>query len=579
VKILVVDDEAAIRESLDLVLRFEHHEVVLAEDGERALQILARDPNIELTFLDVKMPGRDGLQILPAMVEARPDALVVMISGHGTIDTAVEATRKGAFDFIEKPLDRDRVLLTVRNAAALRRLAGENVELRGRLSDASRRMIGESRAMRDLRALTAKVAPTQARVLVTGEHGSGKELVARLLHETSARAKGPFVDVNCAAIPKDLLESELFGHEKGAFTGATEQRKGKFEQAHGGTLFLDEVGDMSLEAQAKVLRVIEEQRVQRVGGTAPIPVDVRLVAATNKDLAQEAEQGAFREDLYYRLAVVPVRVPSLRERLEDVPALARHFIEQFAAGLGRQAPRVSDAAAAWLQDQPWPGNVRQLRNLCERVAILVDGPSLEVADLERLAGPPGAAVGDAMDVFRTCATFEEFRETAEKVFLQQHLAQNDWNVKRTAESLGMQRSNLYKKIERHNLKSPGEAVPAGGHGGVHRLRPERPGEGAGEAPQRPRGGRGIVGSRERGASGRPRPGVCKRSPQEAARCPEDGPPPQARLGPSSVPACSSPRCSCSAPRPRASRRPTRRPPPLRGSSRPGAGSIRTAWSP
>jgi len=451
VKILIVDDEAAIRESLDLVLRFEHHQVLLAEDGEKALEALAADPDIDLTFLDIKMPGRDGLEILSEITERRPDTLVVMISGHGTIDTAVEATRRGAFDFIEKPLDRERVLLSVRNAAQLRKLASENTTLRGRLADATTRMVGSSPALDEMRALVEKVAPTNARVLIQGENGSGKELVARLLHDLSPRASGPFVDVNCAAIPRELLESELFGHEKGSFTGATEQRKGKFEQADGGTLFLDEIGDMSPDAQAKVLRVIEEQKVQRVGGTEPIAVDVRLIAATNKDLSREAEDGDFREDLYYRLAVVPVRVPPLRERTDDVPLLANHFLQRFASGLGREPVKLTDKAAEWLQRQPWPGNVRQLRNLMERSAILVESDHLDVKDLEHLTGP-GASAGGAMDVFRTCETFEEFKETAEKLFLQQRLTENDWNVKRTAERLGMQRSNLYKKIERHGLR-------------------------------------------------------------------------------------------------------------------------------
>jgi DNA-binding NtrC family response regulator len=451
VKILIVDDEASIRESLDLVLRFEHHETVLAENGDRALEALRKDANIDLTFLDIKMPGRDGLDVLREIREQKPEAVVVMISGHGTIETAVEATKRGAFDFIEKPLDRERVLLTVRNAFQLRRLEGENTTLRGQLSDAARRMVGSSPALEQLRALVAKVAPTNARVLVQGENGSGKELVARLIHDSSPRAAGPFVDVNCAAIPRELLESELFGHEKGSFTGATEKRKGKFEQAHGGTLFLDEVGDMSLDAQAKVLRVIEEQRVQRVGGSEPIPVDVRLVAATNKDLKHEVENGTFREDLYYRLAVVPMRVPPLRERPEDVPLLATHFLQLFAAALGRKPPRLAEAAAAWLRRQEWPGNVRQLKNLMERSSILVDGDALDVKDLEQLTGP-GASAAGPMDVFRSCKTFEEFKDAAEKLFLQQRLAENDWNVKRTAEALGMQRSNLYKKIERHNLK-------------------------------------------------------------------------------------------------------------------------------
>ncbi len=450
-KILVIDDEEAIRESLDLVLRYEHHEVALAADGEQGLAALKEAPETELVFLDIKMPGRDGLEVLADIAEARPDVAVVMISGHGTIDTAMEATRRGAFDFLEKPLDRDRVLLTVRNAHQTRRLQRENVALKERLSDTSKRMLGGSPKLEEVRAIIAKVAPTPARVLIQGENGSGKELVARLVHEMSDRSAGPFVDVNCAAIPKELLESELFGHEKGAFTGATEQRKGKFEQAHTGTLFLDEVGDMSLDAQAKVLRVIEEQKVQRVGGAEPIPVDVRLVAATNKDLKQEAEEGTFREDLFYRLNVVPVHVPPLRDRVQDIALLAGAFLAKMAANLGKEPPEIADSGVKWLEKQEWPGNVRQLRNLMERCVILLDGPKIEGKDLDQLSGP-SAGASQMEDLFRSCETFENFKETSEKLFLQHHLQENGWNVKRTAESLGMQRSNLYKKIERYQLK-------------------------------------------------------------------------------------------------------------------------------
>jgi two-component system nitrogen regulation response regulator NtrX len=452
VKILIVDDDEAIRESLDLVLRFEHHEVLTAKDGEEGLRTARADPDIDLTFLDIKMPGRDGLEVLSDLVAQRPEALVVMISGHGTIETAVEATKKGAFDFIEKPLDRDRVLLTVRNAQQVRKLRGENAMLRRHLSDASRRMVGSSGALEDVRRVVAKVAPTNARVMIQGENGTGKELVARLVHDMSARATGPFVDVNCAAIPKELLESELFGHEKGAFTGATSQRKGKFEQADGGTLFLDEVGDMSLDAQAKVLRVLEEQKVQRVGGADPIPVDVRVVSATNKDLKAAADEGTFREDLYYRLAVVPIHVPPLRDRLQDIGPLAGTFLERIGGDLGKPPLKLTDRAVEWLGRQPWPGNVRQLKNLMERCAILLDGPKVDVGDLERLAGVAAAGAAAPTDVFKTCKTFAEFQDMAEKLFLQQRLAENDWNVKRTAEVLGMQRSNLYKKIERYGLK-------------------------------------------------------------------------------------------------------------------------------
>ena len=450
-KILIVDDDEAIRESLDLVLRFEHHEVVAARDGEEGVRALKADPDIDLTFLDIKMPGKDGIEVLSEIVAQRPEALVVMISGHGTIETALEATRRGAFDFIEKPLDRDRVLLTVRNAQQVRRLRGENAMLRRHLSDASRRMVGSSAALEATRRMVGKVAPTNARVLIQGENGTGKELVARLVHDMSTRTAGPFVDVNCAAIPKELLESELFGHEKGAFTGATAMRKGKFEQADGGTLFLDEVGDMSLDAQSKVLRVIEEQKVQRVGGAEPIPVDVRLVAATNKDLKAAVAEGTFREDLYYRLAVVPVAVPPLRDRLEDMGALATSFLDRIGGDLGKPALKLTDAAVSWLAGQPWPGNVRQLKNLMERCAILMDGPRVDARDLERLTGPTTAGGAAPLDVFKSCRTFAEFQDMAEKLFLQQRLAENDWNVKRTAEVLGMQRSNLYKKIERYGL--------------------------------------------------------------------------------------------------------------------------------
>jgi DNA-binding NtrC family response regulator len=456
VRILVVDDDEAIRDSLDVVLGSERHEVLTAKDGAEGLKALQQDPEIDLVFLDIKMPGKDGLDVLVEMLQSRPDALVVMISGHGTIETAVEATKRGAFHFIQKPLDRDQVLLAVRNAQQVRRLKGENTMLRRHLSDASRRMVGSSPALEEVRKVVAKVAPTQARVLIQGENGSAKELVARLVHDLSPRSAGPFVDVNCAAIPKELLESELFGHEKGSFTGATSMRKGKFEQANGGTLFLDEVGDMSLDAQAKVLRVIEEQKVQRVGGAEPIPVDVRLVAASNKDLKAAAAEGTFREDLYYRLAVVPIQVPALRERLTDVGTLAASFLEKLSGDLGRPAAKLTPRAVEWLQRQPWPGNVRQLRNLMERAAILVDGPSLDAADFERLTGPaaasPAGAAATPADVFKNCTTFAEFQDLAEKLFLQQRLADNEWNVKRTAESLGMQRSHLYKKIERYGLK-------------------------------------------------------------------------------------------------------------------------------
>ena len=456
-KILIVDDESAIRESLGLILRYEHHDVLTAPEGKTALALVGQHPDIDLIFLDIKMPGRDGLEVLGDILEIRPDAAVIVISGHATFETAVEATKKGAFDFVEKPLDREVVLLKIRKARDLQRLARENANLRHRLSDTAGRMLGDSPAMRHLREVIAKVAPTPARVLIEGENGSGKELVARLVHEMSGRAAGPFVAVNCGAIPRELIESTLFGHEKGAFTGAVDRQKGKFEQADGGTLFLDEVGDMPLEAQAKVLRVLEDQFLQRVGGGGvQIKVDVRVVSATNKDLRKAVADGQFREDLYYRLAVVPVAVPALRERRADVPLLAKSLLAEAARAHGRvPAPELTPAALDVLSAEPWPGNVRQLKNLVERALILLDGDVYDAPQIRELLGPSGPPVRPApggVDLFATCATFDEFKDLSEKLFLQHKLEQNEWNVKKTAEALGMQRSHLYKKIERYGLK-------------------------------------------------------------------------------------------------------------------------------
>jgi len=457
VKILVVDDEAAIRESLGLILRYEHHEVIPAADGKQALEAVEKNPDVDLVFLDIKMPGRDGLDVLGDILKVKPDAAVVVISGHATFETAVEAVKRGAFDFVEKPLDREVVLLKVRKARDFERLERENVSLRTRLSDTASRMLGDGAAMRALRDVVAKVAPTPARVLIQGENGSGKELVARLIHETSPRASGPFVAVNCGAIPRELIESTLFGHEKGAFTGAVDRQKGKFEQADGGTLFLDEVGDMPLDAQAKVLRVLEDSFLTRVGGGGvQIKVDVRVVTATNKDLRRAVEDGQFREDLYYRLAVVPVDVPPLRERRSDVPLLAKAFLVEGARAHGKSpVPEFTPKAMELLSAAPWPGNVRQLKNLVERCLILLEGSTYDAPEVERLLGP-GTPLrvpeGGGLGAFAGCRTFAEFQDLSEKLFLQQKLLENEGNVKRTAEALGMQRSHLYKKIERYGLK-------------------------------------------------------------------------------------------------------------------------------
>ncbi len=448
-KALIIDDEASIREALRMTLRSARIDCVLAEDGATGLDAANGRTDIGLVFLDIKMPGRDGMEILGELRKSRPDLPVVMISGHGTIETAVQATQNGAFDFLEKPLDRDRVLLLARNALQTTELKRENVQLKQR--DATR-ILGESAPLKEMLASLDRVAGTTARVLITGENGTGKELVARRLHDLSSRADAPFVDVNCAAIPKDLLESELFGHEKGSFTGAHTRKIGKFELAHHGTLFLDEVGDMDLAAQAKMLRVLEQHKVERVGGNEPVEVDVRVLAATNKDLHKEVAEGRFREDLYYRLNVVELRCPPLRERRDDIPLLAGAFMKEAIRRNGTLPHTFGADALQAMQREDWPGNVRQLKNAVEHVAILAPAEEIAAADITRALGARTAA--NTEDPYRGVATFEEFKDTAEREFLERRLLENNWNVKRTAELLNMQRSNLYKKIEKYALKKP-----------------------------------------------------------------------------------------------------------------------------
>jgi two-component system nitrogen regulation response regulator NtrX len=407
----------------------------------------------DVTFLDVKMARMDGLEALTKIREHDPAAVVIMISGHGTIDTAVEATRRGAFDFLEKPLDTDRLLLVLRNALQQQGLVQENARLRGEI-ESRHQIVGRSFSLRQVLDRVEKVAPTDARVLVTGENGTGKELVARAIHRLSPRADKAFIEVNCAAIPSELIESELFGHMKGSFTGAHEDRAGKFELADGGTLFLDEIGDMSLQAQAKVLRALQEGIVTRVGGAKPITVDVRVLAATNKDLEEEIKGGRFREDLYYRLNVIPLHVPPLRERREDISMLVRHFVESYSREANLRPKPISDDALDRMQRMDWPGNVRELRNTVERLLILASGASITADDVELLVGGKmkgGALSGDLLG----CATFAEFKEAAERAFIVQKLRENDWNVSETARILDMPRSNLYKKIERYELVREG----------------------------------------------------------------------------------------------------------------------------
>jgi two-component system nitrogen regulation response regulator NtrX len=401
-----------------------------------------------LVLLDVKMAGMDGLETLAKLREVDGNAQVVMISGHGTIQTAVEATQLGAYDFLEKPLDTDRILLTLRNAFDRIALESENERLRASVAD-QYDMVGSSKAIRDVLDVIEKVAPTPARVLIAGENGVGKELVARAIHSGSPRASKPFVEVNCAAIPSELIESELFGHMKGSFTGAFADRAGKFEQADSGTLFLDEVGDMSLDAQAKVLRALQEGVVTRIGATKSSTVDVRVIAATNKILEEEIENGRFREDLYYRLNVVPIDVPPLRARKQDITPMIERFVSDLAVYGGLKDKRFSEDAVAMLEQRDWPGNVRELRNAVERLLILSAGAEVTATDVQRLsAGGADATVGTLVQ----CETFEEFKVEAERSFLTGKLEENDWNVSETARKLAMPRSNLYKKIDKYGLQ-------------------------------------------------------------------------------------------------------------------------------
>ena len=459
-RVLVVDDEKGIREALQQLLEYEQIEVQACASGSEALQ---RYPEFRphLVFLDVKMQGMDGLETLRKLREIDPHAQVVMISGHGSIQTAVEATQLGAYDFLEKPLDTDRILLTLRNALQHVDLASENVRLKAEVH-AQYEIVGTSRGVKQVIERLEKVAPTPARVLITGENGTGKELVARAIHLLSSRARGPFVEVNCAAIPTELIESELFGHVKGSFTGAFADRAGKFELADGGTLFLDEIGDMSLSAQAKVLRALEEGVISRVGSGKTQEVDVRVVAATNKDLKAEIAAGRFREDLLYRLNVVPIEVPPLRARRADVPQLVEHFVGQLGRAGGLQPKPFAPEAVQRLAAHDWPGNIRELRNAVERLLILTTGPAVTAQDVERIAsvGTSDAAGGtEAADVagapWMRAATFEAFKQVAERTYILAKLKENDWNVSETARTLEMPRSNLYKKIERYRLAREG----------------------------------------------------------------------------------------------------------------------------
>jgi two-component system, NtrC family, nitrogen regulation response regulator NtrX len=451
--ILVVDDEGGVRSSLAGILGDEGYVVETVESGEACLVSL-ETRRFDLLLLDVWLPGMDGLETLERARHLDPEMSVIVMSGHGNIETAVKAVRVGAQDFVEKPLSLDKTLLVVRNALRQRRLESENRALKAQVEQRWL-IVGESPVVRALRAEISQAAPSNGRVLIYGENGTGKELVARNLHLKSLRASGPFVEVNCAAIPEELIESELFGHVRGAFTGAVGSKKGKFELADGGTLFLDEIGDMSLKTQAKVLRVLQEQKVEPVGGSSSVPVDVRVIAATNKRLDEEIARGSFREDLYYRLNVIPFRVPPLRERSEDVALLTRHFLADFAAEYGRRAKEISPPALELLSSQAWPGNVRELRNVIERLVIMVPGDRIEARHLPEslLSCAPREDAQDAAEPVpgSSSQSLVEAREEFEKRYIWRKYGECRGNMSRTAVALGMERSNLYRKMRAYGL--------------------------------------------------------------------------------------------------------------------------------
>ncbi|HEX2224143.1 MAG TPA: sigma-54 dependent transcriptional regulator [Thermoanaerobaculia bacterium] len=458
-RILIVDDEGGIRSTLSAILEDEGYRTETAGTAGEAAGRLRSEP-FDAVLLDLWLPDRDGLELLAELRETGFDHPVIVISGHGNVDTAVKATRLGAYDFLEKPLSLSRVVLTVQNALERGRLERELRELSDRL-ERTEPLLGNSAVMQRLKAELRTAAGSDSRILILGENGTGKELVARQVHRLSKRAHSPFVDVNCAAIPEELIESELFGHVKGAFTGAVADRPGRFEQADGGTLFLDEIADMSLKTQAKVLRVLQEQRFERVGGASTIRVDVRVLAATNKDLEEEIRQNRFREDLYFRLAVIPLRVPPLAQRREDVPALVEHFIALFARELGRRPKRVEPAALARLVEYSWPGNVRELRNFVERMMIMAPGDTIGVRDL------PPAVRDEAVDRSRGVwdADYPSLREAKaafEKYFIEKKLAELEGNVSRTAQALDLERSNLYRKMRAYGIE-----VEREGEGGAY----------------------------------------------------------------------------------------------------------------
>ena len=448
-RILLIDDERSIRNTLKDILEYEKYEVEEAADGLEGIEKVAKK-KYDLIFCDIKMPKMDGIETLKKIMEIDSEIPVIMISGHGNIETAVEATKLGAFDFISKPPDLNRLLITVRNALDKKELIVETKVLKQKASK-TQEIIGESGPIKNIKDTIDRVAPTEARVLVTGENGTGKELVARWLHEKSHRSKAPMIEVNCAAIPSELIESELFGHEKGAFTSAIKQRIGTFEQANGGTLFLDEIGDMPLAAQAKVLRALQEGKITRVGGEKEVKVDVRIVAATNKDLVKEIEAKNFRLDLYHRLSVIIIHVPTLNERTDDIPILAERFLDEICQDYNMPKKKFNVKALEALKTYAWSGNIRELRNVIERLCILCDETITEL-DIKKYTQPLEFNNASAIDnLFNKFQTLHDFKDFVEREFIERKLKSNNWNITKTAEELDIQRSHLYNKLDKYNF--------------------------------------------------------------------------------------------------------------------------------
>lgn len=448
-KILIIDDDKSIRRTLVEIFEYENYKVEEAADGLEGM-VKIKTNSYDVVFCDIKMPKMDGMEVLEQSLKIKPDLPIIMISGHGTMETAVDAVKKGAFDFIAKPPNLNRLLITVRNALDKSNLITETKALKRRVNRV-KKIVGESMGIAKINETIDRVAPTDARILITGENGTGKELVARWLHEKSRRSDSPFVEVNCAAIPAELIESELFGHEKGSFTSAHKQRIGKFEQANGGTLFMDEIGDMSLSAQAKVLRALQEQKITRVGGEKDISVDVRIVSATNKNLLKAVEEGHFRLDLYHRLNVIPIHVPSLDSRREDIAALTAHFIEDICTEYNMKPKPITREAVQALQQMHWSGNVRELRNVIERLIILSDS-QITLQDVQLYVSPSGKKGNSPTDLYEQFTTLEEYCDYTEKMYLLHKLEKNAWNISKTAEDIDIQRSRLYNKIEKYSLR-------------------------------------------------------------------------------------------------------------------------------